>query len=123
MILGYRARFDRSAFKLSSYKLHIQLRRHTSEVIKSLRRFAERHPYVSQFMLQIGGWPCEMNVEAHDNRHVAQIIDELRTQHDQVLGLIDISLYDRDSFSWGFGMENVQRDGELANSESLASAV
>ena len=123
VILGYRARFDRSAFELSSYKLHIQLRRHTSEVIQSLRQFAERHPYVSQFMLHIGGWPCEMNVEAHDNRHVAQIIDELRARHDEVLGLIDISLYERDSFSWGFGMEKAQGDSDVATSESLASAV
>jgi DNA-binding Lrp family transcriptional regulator len=123
VILGYRARFDRSAFELSSYKLHIQLRRHTSEVIQSLRRFAERQQYVSQFMLHIGGWPCEMNVEAHDNRHVAQIIDELRSHHDEVLGLIDISLYERDSFSWGFGIEKVTENGDVASSGSLASAV
>lgn len=123
VVLGYRARFDRSAFELSSYKLHIQLRRHTSEVIQRLRRFAERHSYVSQFMLHIGGWPCEMNVEAHDNRHVAQIIDELRAHHDEVLGLIDISLYERDSFSWGFGIEKVQGEQSVASSESLASAV
>jgi DNA-binding Lrp family transcriptional regulator len=110
VVIGYRARFDRSAFELSSYKLHIQLRRHTSEVVQNLRDFAERHPHVSQFMLHIGGWPCEMNIEAHDNRHVAQIIDELRAENDDVLGLIEISLYERDSFSWGFGMSKLQPD-------------
>ena len=123
VIIGYRARFDRSAFELSSYKLHIQLRKHTVGAIDGLRHFAQRHPYVSQFMLHIGGWPCEMNVEAHDNRHVAQIIDELRGAHDEVLGLIDISLYERDSFAWGFGIEKVRADTASAGSESLASAV
>jgi hypothetical protein len=59
-------------------------------------------------MLHIGRWPCEMNIEAHDNRHVAQIIDELRAENDDALGLIDISLYERDSFSWGFGMSKFQ---------------
>jgi DNA-binding Lrp family transcriptional regulator len=123
VIIGYRARFDRSAFELSSYKLHIQLRKHTVGAVDGLRHFAQRHPYVSQFMLHIGGWPCEMNVEAHDNRHVAQIIDELRGEYDEVLGLIDISLYERDSFAWGFGIEKVQADKTSAGSESLASAV
>jgi DNA-binding Lrp family transcriptional regulator len=108
VVIGYRARFDRTAFELSSYKLHIQLRRQTSEVVQGLRNFAHRHPYVSQFMLHIGRWPCEMNIEAHDNRHVAQIIDELRAENDDALGLIDISLYERDSFSWGFGMSKFQ---------------
>jgi len=123
VIIGYRARFDRSAFELSSYKFHIQLRRHTTHAIQGLREFAHRHPYVSQFMLHIGGWPCEMNVEAHDNRHAAQIIDELRAKHGEDIGLIDISLYDRDSFSWGFGIEKVRGEVEGTGSESLASAV
>ena len=123
VIIGYRARFDRSAFELSSYKLHIQLRKHTPQTIAALRQFAERHPYVSQFMLHIGGWPCEMNVEAHDNRHAAQVIDDLRGSHGDELGPIEISLYDRDSFAWGFGIKKVQSSTLRDGTESLASAV
>jgi Lrp/AsnC family leucine-responsive transcriptional regulator len=123
VIIGYRGRFDRSAFELSSYKFHIQLRRHTASVIQGLREFAFRHPYISQFMLHIGGWPCEMNVEAHDNRHAAQIIEELRAQHGEVLGLIDISLYDRDSFSWGFGIDKIPGESSAVGAESLANAL
>jgi Lrp/AsnC family leucine-responsive transcriptional regulator len=104
VIVGYRARFDRAAFDLSSYKLHIELRRYSEESIKTLREFAEKHPYVSQFMQHIGGWPCEMNVEAHDTRHIASIIEELRDSGGEALGLIEVSLYDKDSFSWGFGV-------------------
>jgi Lrp/AsnC family leucine-responsive transcriptional regulator len=104
VIVGYRARFDRSAFDLSSYKLHIELRRYSEDSIKTLRVFAETHPYVSQFMQHIGGWPCEMNVEAHDTRHIASIIEELRDSGGEALGLIEVSLYDKDSFSWGFGV-------------------
>lgn len=74
-------------------------------------------------MLHIGGWPCEMSVEAHDNRHVSQIIDELRSHHDEALGSIDISLCERDSFSWGFGIEKLKGDGDVSSSGSLASVV
>lgn len=123
VILGYRARFDRTAFELSSYKLHIQLQDYSSQSLSALRQFAKNHPYVSQFMTHIGGWPCEMNIEAHDNRHAAQIIDELREQHGEKLGLIDISLYDRDTFAWGFGMEKISNDSMRLGGESLASAV
>jgi DNA-binding Lrp family transcriptional regulator len=123
VILGYRAQLDRGAFDLSSFKLHIQIRRHTSEVIESLRGFAERHPYVSQFMLHVGGWPCEMNIEAHDNRHVAQIIDELRTSHEDVLGLLEISLYEHDGFSWGFGIEKVRTKESFSTAESIAGVI
>jgi DNA-binding Lrp family transcriptional regulator len=104
VIVGYRARFDRSAFELSSYKLHIELKRYSDENIKTLRAFAEKHTYVSQFMQHIGAWPCEMNVEAHDTRHIAGIIEELRNCGGDSLGLIEMSLYDKDSFSWGFGV-------------------
>lgn len=123
VILGYRARFDRAAFELSSYKLHIQLRDHSTESVLALRTFAKKHPYVAQFMLHIGGWPCEMNIEAHDNRHAAQIIDELREQHGERLGLIDISLYDRDTFAWGCGMDKLSNNSIGMHGESFASAV
>jgi DNA-binding Lrp family transcriptional regulator len=123
VIIGYRARLDRGAFDLSSYKLHLQLRNHAPESIAALRRFAHRHPHVSQFMLHIGGWPCEMNIEAHDNRHAAQVIDELRDQHGDLLGLIDISLYDRDTFSWGFGIYKISDHALRGGGDSLASAV
>jgi hypothetical protein len=74
-------------------------------------------------MLHIGGWPCEMNIEAHDNRHAAQIIDELREQHGERLGLIDISLYDRETFAWGFGIDKLSSDSIGMGGESFASAV
>jgi hypothetical protein len=59
---------------------------------------------VSQFMQHIGRWSCEINVEAHDTRHIATIIEVLRGGGGDALGLVEVSLYDKDAFSWGFGV-------------------
>jgi Lrp/AsnC family leucine-responsive transcriptional regulator len=123
VIVGYRARIDRTVFELSSYKLHIQLRSYATDVVSALRQFAAAHPYVSQFMQHIGCWPCEMNVEAHDNRHLALIIEELREKVGDAVGLVEISLYDRESFSWGAGLKKLRRPAAKESSDSLASAL
>ncbi len=103
IILGFRARLDRAAFGLSSYKLHITLLDLSERTTNRIHTFAEKHPHVSQFMLQLGTWSCEMNVEAHDAKHLGEIVDELRSALGDRIGLVEITLYDRDAFIWGFG--------------------
>ena len=118
VILGYRARFDRSAFQLSSFKLHIALRDYSERTLQEIERFAEQHPYIAQFMVQLGSWPCELNVEAHDNRHLTEIIDTLRSALQERIGLVEVTLYDRDEFTWGFGSKGAA-DGLLNVANAL----
>ena len=51
------------------------------------------------------------------------VVDELREQHGERLGLIDISLYDRDTFAWGCGIDKLSNDSIGVGGESFASAV
>jgi len=103
VILGYRARFDRSAFGLFAFKVHIALHDFSEQTTRQLEQFARGHQYVSQFMLQLGTWSCEINVEAHDTGHLGEIVNDLRAALVDRIGLVEVTMYDRDEFTWGFG--------------------
>ena len=105
VIVGYRARLNRNELGLSSYKLQIELRDLSQKSLSKIETFAREHEFVTQFMLQLGSWPCEINVDVYDNRHLATLIDELREAVGAAIGLIEVTLYDRDLFTWGFGAQ------------------
>ena len=115
LIAGYRGVLNREAFGLSGYKLQIELLDFSPTTMNTIFDFAKNEVSCYQAMVQLGSWPCELNVEVRDNRHLSDIIIRLREAFPKTIGRVEVLMYEHEEFMWRVGSSKRRTRATISN--------